>query len=268
MRAFFEVHLRLVITVWVILLSVLSLLYLMNYMKFDSLMSHVVSSKLEVISSSLANSVERVERLGIPYQSAKNLKQQIEQARVREPNVVAVALIDQHGKPLVQSYADDSPVQSLPEDVVRRALKSSEPRWTLSDDSELYSGLQIYDSFGAFAGSIVIVYNKSALFGVYALVRLHLLEATVVIFLLASLLVFFIIRIGFGDVTNVIKLIHGYSTGDQKRLKQIPQGQMTQSLAEQIKQSEKMKSLVSEELEKLQDLTASQPSTQNTEVRS
>ncbi|MCE7658005.1 hypothetical protein [Vibrio fluvialis] len=89
MRAFFEVHLRLVITVWVILLSVLSLLYLMNYMKFDSLMSHVVSSKLEVISSSLANSVERVERLGIPYQSAKNLKQQIEQARVREPNVVA-----------------------------------------------------------------------------------------------------------------------------------------------------------------------------------
>ncbi|MCE7630722.1 hypothetical protein LZT04_22965, partial [Vibrio fluvialis] len=145
---------------------------------------------------------------------------------------------------------------------------SSEPRWTLSDDSELYSGLQIYDSFGAFAGSIVIVYNKSALFGVYALVRLHLLEATVVIFLLASLLVFFIIRIGFGDVTNVIKLIHGYSTGDQKRLEQIPQGQMTQSLAEQIKQSEKMKSLVSEELEKLQDLTGSQPSTQNTEVRS
>ncbi|WP_267902938.1 hypothetical protein [Vibrio fluvialis] len=43
---------------------------------------------------------------------------------------------------------------------------------------------------------------------------------------------------------------------------------MTQSLAEQIKQSEKMKSLVSEELEKLQDLTVSQPSTQNTEVRS
>lgn len=44
MRAFFEVHLRLVITVWVILMSVLGLLYLMNYMKFDSLMSGVVSS--------------------------------------------------------------------------------------------------------------------------------------------------------------------------------------------------------------------------------
>lgn len=163
MRAFFEVHLRLVITVWVILLSVLSLLYLMNYMKFDSLMSHVVSSKLEVISSSLANSVERVERLGIPYQSAKNLKQQIDQARIREPNVVAVALIDQHGQPLVQSYADNSPVQTLPEDVVRRALKSSEPRWTLSDDSELYITVSLYlvslDASQSEIGRIMMTYS-------------------------------------------------------------------------------------------------------------
>ncbi len=163
MRAFFEVHLRLVITVWVILLSVLSLLYLMNYMKFDSLMSHVVSSKLEVISSSLANSVERVERLGIPYQSAKNLKQQIDQARIREPNVVAVALIDQHGQPLVQSYADNSPVQTLPEDVVRRALKSSEPRWTLSDDSELYITVSLYlvslDASQSEIGRIMMIYS-------------------------------------------------------------------------------------------------------------
>lgn len=163
MRAFFEVHLRLVITVWVILLSVLSLLYLMNYMKFDSLMSHVVSSKLEVISSSLANSVERVERLGIPYQSAKNLKQQIDQARIREPNVVAVALIDQHGQSLVQSYADNSPVQTLPEDVVRRALKSSEPRWTLSDDSELYITVSLYlvslDASQSEIGRIMMIYS-------------------------------------------------------------------------------------------------------------
>ncbi|MFH4619949.1 hypothetical protein [Vibrio furnissii] len=163
MRAFFEVHLRLVITVWVILLSVLSLLYLMNYMKFDSLMSHVVSSKLEVISSSLANSVERVERLGIPYQSAKNLKQQIDQARIREPNVVAVALIDQHGQPLVQSYADNSPVQTLPEDVVRRALKSSEPRWTLSDDSELYITVSLYlvslDASQSEIGRTMMIYS-------------------------------------------------------------------------------------------------------------
>lgn len=62
MKAFFEVHLRLVITVWVILLSVLGLLYLMNYMKFDNLMSQVVSSKLQVISTSLESSIQRTER--------------------------------------------------------------------------------------------------------------------------------------------------------------------------------------------------------------
>lgn len=254
MRAFFEVHLRLVITVWVILLSVLSLLYLMNYMKFDNLMSTVVSSKLEVISTSLENSVMRAERLGISLQSANNVKEQINKARLRDENVLAISLIDQQGKLLYQSNGQDQ-VRDIPLDVERRALKSNEAKWTYSNESELYSGLQLTDGFGDLSGSIVIEYDKSALFGLYAQVRLHLLEATVLIFLGAAIIVFLVIRLGFGDVTNVIKLIQGYSSGESKVLDQKGQGAMSESFAEQIKQSEKMKHLVTQELERVRGLS-------------
>ncbi|MGF1703192.1 hypothetical protein L4D09_23145 [Photobacterium makurazakiensis] len=255
MKAFFEVHLRLVITVWVILLSVLGLLYLMNYMKFDSLMSQVVSSKLEVISSSLETSIKRVERLGIPLQSASNLKESFERSRQREANVRAITLIDIKGNVVIQSSADEKAAQSLPEDVVRRALKSNETSWVLSHETTLFSGLQIKNGFDKLAGSIVIEYNKSALFGVYAAVQLHLLEATVVIFLATAFIVLITIRFGFGDVTNVIKLIHGYSSKDFKKLEKEPSGEMTKNFAEQIKQSEKMKTYVADEIERIQSMT-------------
>lgn len=254
MRAFFEVHLRLVITVWVILLSVLSLLYLMNYMKFDSLMSSVVSSKLEVISASLENSVKRAERLGIPLQSANNVKEQIDRARLRDPNVLSISIVDQQGNVIYQSHVEGEG-RSIPAEVLRRALKSSEAKWTYSNDAELFSGLQLTDSFEELSGSVVIEYDKSALYGLYAVVQLHLLEATVLIFLAFSLVVFCVIRLGFGDVTNVIKLIQRYSSGEKQALEGAGKGAMSQNFAEQIKQSEKMKSLVAEELDRLSELS-------------
>lgn len=263
MRAFFEVHLRLVITVWVILMSVLGLLYLMNYMKFDSLMSGVVSSKLDVISSSLDTSIQRVERLGIPFHSADNLIEQFDQAKARESDVTAISLIDNNGRVLLQTTSAVNSPTPIPEDVIRRALTSNEQRWLYSDDTKLYSGLQTFGDFNNLTGSLVIEYDKTALFGVYALVRLHLLEATVVIFLITALIVFIVVRIGFADVANVLKLIHNYSSGDKSvDGKKAPDGSMSQSFAEQIKQSEEMKAQVSAELERLQSL--SRNNTENT----
>lgn len=263
MRAFFEVHLRLVVTVWIILMSVLGLLYLMNYMKFDSVMSNVVSSKLDVISSSLKTSMERVDRMGIPFESADNLKDQFNHARTRESDVTAISLVNQNGELLIHSSSTQG--THVPPEVLRRALTSNEVRWSYNNDAQLYSGLQTFDSFGNLSGSIVIEYDKSALFGVYALVKLHLLEATVVIFLITALIVFLVVRLGFGDVAGVIDLIQKYSKGDKQLLDKAPPGTMSQTFADQIKQSEKMKAEVSAELERLKELSKKQDK-QDTEV--
>ncbi|KDN27505.1 hypothetical protein VFDL14_21755 [Vibrio fortis] len=263
MRAFFEVHLRLVVTVWIILMSVLGLLYLMNYMKFDSVMSNVVSSKLDVISSSLKTSMERVDRMGIPFESADNLKDQFNHARTRESDVTAISLVNQNGELLIHSSSTQG--TNVPPEVLRRALTSNEVHWSYNNDAQLYSGLQTFDSFGNLSGSIVIEYDKSALFGVYALVKLHLLEATVVIFLITALIVFLVVRLGFGDVAGVIDLIQKYSKGDKQLLDKAPPGTMSQTFADQIKQSEKMKAEVSAELERLKELSKKQEK-QDTEV--
>ncbi|WP_235201762.1 hypothetical protein [Vibrio fortis] len=244
-------------------MSVLGLLYLMNYMKFDSVMSNVVSSKLDVISSSLKTSMERVDRMGIPFESADNLKDQFNHARTRESDVTAISLVNQNGELLIHSSSTQG--TNVPPEVLRRALTSNEVHWSYNNDAQLYSGLQTFDSFGNLSGSIVIEYDKSALFGVYALVKLHLLEATVVIFLITALIVFLVVRLGFGDVAGVIDLIQKYSKGDKQLLDKAPPGTMSQTFADQIKQSEKMKAEVSAELERLKELSKKQEK-QDTEV--
>ncbi|USD66335.1 hypothetical protein [Vibrio sp. SCSIO 43136] len=254
MKAFFEVYLRLVITVWVILLAVLSLLYLMNYMKFDSLMSQVVSSKLEVITSSIHNSIQRSERLGIPVASATNLRNEFDTALAREPDVMSVSYIDATGNTVLQAVANNATASEIPQDVIRRALNSNEANWLFSDDDALYSGLQHYNGFDVLAGSIVVEYDKSALFGIYSLVQLHLLEASVVIFLTSCLVVFLVVRFGFGDIANVIKLIQGYSKRQDLTQSANDSGEISHRLADQIKQSEQMKDKVSGELDALQGM--------------
>lgn len=258
MKIFIEIHLRFVATVWLILMAVLSLLYLINYMKFDSLMSSVVSSKLEVISSSLETSILKAERLGIHLKSANNLPDLMERAKSRDVNVKLIHIIGSDGAVI---FSTDSQMvgQLVDESLAKRALRSTEANWLLATDKDLYSGLQIFNSFDELIGSVVIQYDKSSFSGTYAQVRLHLLEMTVGIFLIFSLLVFLVIRLCFGDISGVIHLIEQY-TGGNKGINELdaPEGSLAFKLAEQMKQGEQMKAQVSSELDAIQALKAKQ----------
>ena len=258
MKIFIEIHLRFVATVWLILMAVLSLLYLINYMKFDSLMSGVVSSKLEVISSSLETSILKAERLGIHLKSANNLPDLMARAKSRDENVRLIHIIDSDGKILFSTNSKMVGDQ-VDENVAKRALRSTESNWLLTTDKDLYSGLQITNSFDDLIGSVVIQYDKSSFSGVYAQVRLHLLEVTIGIFLIFSLLVFLIIRISFGDISGVIYLIEQY-TGGRRNISdfEAPDGSLAFKLVEQMKQGEQMRAKVADEIDAIQALKVKQ----------
>ncbi|WP_245546201.1 hypothetical protein [Marinomonas posidonica] len=239
-------------TVWMILVAVLSLLYLMNFMKFDSLMSNVVSSKLDVISSSIETSIMKAERLGIPLKSATNVLDSMQKAKSRDENVTEIEVIDNQGK--IVFSTDKKATGFINSDISRRALKSTDKNWNLSTEENLYSGIQIFDSFGNLSGSVVIVYDKASFYSVYLLVRLHLLEMTIAIFLFFAAVVFLVIRFGFADITNVIKLIQQHSEGKDSRSLSVTKGTISYEFAKQIKQSQEMQTRVAKELDDLQDL--------------
>ncbi|MFT2111735.1 hypothetical protein [Marinomonas sp. 2405UD68-3] len=254
MKALFEVHLRLVITVWMILIAVLSLHYLMNVMKFDSLMSNVVSSKLDVISSSLETSILKADRLGIPLKSATNVSDLMEKAKQRDKNVTSIDVIDLQGKMI---FSTDHVSSSLfPNgEVTRRALKSSDKNWNLSTEVYLYSGMQLFDGSESLIGSIIITYDKASFYGVYSYVQLHLLEMAIFIFLFFAVIVLLIIQFGFSDVTNIIKLIQVHSDGREEETPLVVKGSISSVFADQIEQSKKMRSKVVQELEEAQSLS-------------
>ena len=253
MKTFFEVHLKLVMTVWIILVAVLGLLYLMNYMKFNNLMSGVVSSRLEVMSRSLERSVIKGEQLGLSLKTMNNLPELMQRELHRDTNVKAIHMINRNGEVLFSTVADEIG-QTLPEDVTRRALKSTEPTWMLDQDRALFSGIQLFDNLDQLVGSTVIEYNKSSYAGVLAQVRLHLLEMTIVIFGIFAILIFAIVRLGFGDINKVITLIHGYLSSNRvsaSQRRELDEGTMAHEFARQMLMSQKLKKQVEKEIDQL-----------------
>lgn len=229
-------------------------------MKFDSLMSNVVSSKLDVISSSLETSILKADRLGIPLKSANNVSDLMDKAKQRDQNVASIDVIDLQGN-IIFSTNNKSDSTFPNDEVIRRALKSNDKNWNLSADVYLYSGMQLFDGFDNLIGSVVISYDKASFYGVYSFVQLHLLEMTVFIFLFFALVVLLIIRFGFGDVTNIIKLIQVHSDGREETLPLVVKGSISSVFADQIEQSKKMKIMVAQELEDVQELAKETPIT-------
>ncbi|WP_027858916.1 hypothetical protein [Marinobacterium jannaschii] len=260
MKAFIEVHLKLVITIWIILVSVLGLLYLMNHMKFNSLMSDVVSSRLQVMSGSLERSIIKADQLGLQLRSMDNLPELLQRAQGRDNQVRAIHVIDHRGE-VIFSTDNNQLGKKLSSELLRRALKGNEASWSLDREDTLYSGLQLFDGVHQLMGSIVIAYNKSSYGSLLAQVKLHLLEMTLMIFGGFALLIFIAVRLGFGDVNNVFKLITGQLAEDNRRNPEaIKPGTVAHQFAEQIERSNEMKTHVTDELEAIsQDARHTKP---------
>ncbi|GGB82491.1 hypothetical protein GCM10011352_05400 [Marinobacterium zhoushanense] len=252
MKAFLEVHLKLVMTIWIIVASVLGLLYLMNYMKFSSLMSTVISSQLEVMSTSLERSIIRAEQLGLPLSEMDNLPELMQRAKGRDDQVSALYVIDPLGNVLFATDSKSLNAEYAPQ-ILRKALNGDEPSWSLEKSDTLYSGLQLFDGTQQLMGSIIIAYDKSGYGNVVAQVKLHLLEMTLMIFGCFALLIFIAVRFGFGDVNDVFRLISSRLPKEQRhpasQQPQLKPGTMAYRFAEQIDQSNRLKAQLNQELD-------------------
>ncbi|MGB1237003.1 MAG: hypothetical protein ACPG4U_02260 [Pseudomonadales bacterium] len=248
MKAFVEIHLKLIVTIWLILFSVLGLLLLMNYMKFSSMMSGVVSSQLQVISSSMQRSIIKAEQLGLPLAEMQNLPQILQREQQRDPQIKRIVILDSSANALFDSRPQASDTQ-LPEQIMRLANRSAEVQWSLESEHLLYSGLQLFDATEQLMGNIVIVYDKSGYTTVTQRVLYHLLGASALIFAVFAALVFLAVRLGFSDINNIIKLIGNQLSTDHSSQKNVLKpDSLAYQFARQMEQREQMKRHVSEQL--------------------
>ncbi len=251
MRVFLEVHLKLIATIWAILISVLALLLLMNTIKFSGLMSGVVSSRLEVVTASIERSVIKAEQLGLPLQEMNNLSDLLRREKHRDPQIRGIHVVDRHGQPLFSSEPEAlsiTPQSTL----IRRALFSEEAAWRLDEEHALYTGLQLFDATGGLTGSIIIDYDKSHYAADILRVNNRLLLMTLAIFLVFAVFIFLAVRLGFGEVNAIFRLLHAQR---EKHAAPHPDSMKTDSLAyqfaRQMEQREKIKSGVEQELSQL-----------------
>ncbi|UJF17193.1 cache domain-containing protein [Vibrio sp. SS-MA-C1-2] len=257
MRAFLDVHFKLVVAVWFILFSVLSLLCLINFIKFDNLMSQVISSKLDVVVTSLNSSIKRVERLGMSLDSSQNLLTSMESALNRNPNIKSIIVTDSQGKIVLSSAslsnlnnADTNSV-SIDSKVIKKSVTTQDETWLVTQGEQIIIGKTLFNNFSEKSGSIIIDYDKSSLFSLFSLVKYHLIQMTLAIFLAISLLAFLVIRISFNDITQVIRFIQTYTINRKNHHKMELNNSQSSYIAEKITHSEQMRIKAKTELKNI-----------------
>lgn len=250
MKVFLEIHFKLIATIWVILISVLSLLLLMNYMKFSSMMSQVVASQLQVISSSMQRSIIKAEQLGLPLSEMQNLPVLLQREQSRDPQIEDIFIIDSSGKLLFHSHSQNSQKSLLSNALALQISRKTDSQWSIESDTFLYSGLQLLDATEQLMGSIVIRYKKSGYQSETQQLLINLTIASFAIFSLFALLVFFAVRWGFADLNKVLQVINHQLTPEAKPLnaQHLPENSMAYQFAHQIKQREKMKQYVTDQI--------------------
>lgn len=223
----------------------------MNYMKFSSLMSSVVSSQLQVMSSSMERSIIKAEQLGLPLKEMENLPELLKREQERDPQILAIYVINSQGEILFKTAGAEANQTLTSELILRKALKGKEVNWTAEDPETLFSGLQLYDATQQMMGNIIIAYNKAGYRQTLNSVRFNLIEITLFLFIGFAIMIFMAVRIGFGDVNNVLKIINKQL--EQPNLtpetQKLMPGTIAHQFVEQIVQSEKMKCHVKKELD-------------------
>ncbi len=189
-------------TVYTVLViaMVSSLLLMMNYFKFQNILSNVTSSRLAVVNQTLEDSISNAVNLGLALDEIQISQSIIDRAKKSDKDIQSIDVFDANGQVLF-STRDGGNKTKIAAGVLEKLIKIKPANnvtneWNNTTDEAFVLGVTLYNSFDRAIGGIVLNYDKSQYNGQVAAMLKELLTATGFILFGAAILAF--IGIGFG----------------------------------------------------------------------
>lgn len=155
-----RLYLKLMLGSIAILLAVLSLLFLMNYMKFQNILSEVVSSRLQVIVATIGRSLSHANALGLKLTEMNDATVLLERAKALDTGIADISVTDTNGRILYSTQP--ALIGSVIEGHDRNPTGDKAPdSWYREGSDVLTSGLTLRNAVDRPLGSVVLVYSKA-----------------------------------------------------------------------------------------------------------
>jgi len=189
-----------------VLAMVFSLLLMMNYFKFQNILSNVTSSRLAVVNQTLEDSISNAVNLGLALDEIQIAQSIIDRAKKSDKAIQSIDVFDANGQVLF-STRDGGNKSKIASDILDKLIKvkpanSVTNEWNNTTGEAFVVGVTLYNSFDRAIGGIVLNYDKSQYNGQVAAMLKELATATGLVLLGAAILAFIGIGFGFRELSR------------------------------------------------------------------
>ncbi|MDG2404826.1 MAG: hypothetical protein P8M25_07720 [Paracoccaceae bacterium] len=221
-----ELYLKILISSWLVVFTMLAMQLSLNAMKFKSLVATATASQMQVVGSTIEAVVDRAEQVGLALEEIDGFKEFIQREAASDKIIERISVLSAVGSPLFQTDESGIPDQHK-EAVIRRVFSVSDQESTLSIGKWLYSGRLLYDSSGAVMGAIVLIAPESKFMPSVNFVKKNLMIFYIAIIMLITATLFPTIFSLFRAVTSIYALLNnGVLNQDQKLKNHSPEASL------------------------------------------
>ena len=155
-----RLYLKFLMMTILVLMLMLTLFVFMSYMKYQNILSDVVSSRLMVVAGSIENVVEHATSLGLKFQEINQLETILESSRKLDEGIEEIAVVNTNGK-IIYSSKKERVSDIVADTIVQNVALETKTQWTIEEDGFLFVGLNIRNAVDLPLGSVVIKYSKA-----------------------------------------------------------------------------------------------------------
>ena len=213
---FKELHLKVLVSCWLVVFAMLAMQLSLNALKFKSLVGAATASQMQVVGSTIEAVVDRAEQVGLALEEIDGFKEFIQREAASDKTIERISVLSPVGSSLFQTDEFGIPDQHK-KAVIRRIFSVSDQESTLSIGDWLYSGRLLYDSSGAVMGAIVLTASERKFMPSVNFVQKNLTIIYISIIMIVTAILFPAIRFQFRAVTSIYTLLSkGVLNQDQK----------------------------------------------------
>ncbi len=209
------------ITFTAIIATVLIVLAALASLQHNALYSDLIRQRLSVVAQTTADSFRSVVNLGLPISMVRNAREVLVRAQRTDPRITAIHAFNPTGI-IVQTTDPDDP-SDVPDEVKLVQSLNDSGKWSVESDTQLFSGVSIFNAAGKTVGNIVVVYPKDELNARTAAVVKHIATITLGLLIIFSIAAYLLLRLrlsgaiyGLARLDSLLSTIRHGDRGSEK----------------------------------------------------
>ena len=192
-----------------VLATVLSVLGFLAVLQHDVILARLIQERLTVIAETTASSFRSVVNLGLPISTVRNARDVLARAREIDPDVTAIQVFNPTG--IVVHTTHESRGRQLSRQLLQVQSLSKSDRWSAPNDTEMQAGFTIRNAAGEAVGGVLVSASNQDFEARSKAMTLRIAIDSAVVFAIAALISFLILRVKLGGAMRGLAKLHSLS---------------------------------------------------------